>query len=139
MDNITRIGIRKAGNAGLVTTTAAAVGDTLHTLPVRLAVGQGTRTAIIRKIMAYQNTGANQALFIGTRTNVPGFVQVLPTLIAINGVETIWQELEIPAFEFTNDTTAGAAGRTGDICVIAGAIGVPVAGTLIMIEVEEIG
>lgn len=139
MDNVKRLGIIKAGNAGLVTTTVAAAGDTLHTLPVPLAAGQGTRTVILRKIIAFQNGGANQQLFFGTRDNLGAFVQLFPPLIAVNNIDTIWQERDLPAIEFVNDTSAGAAGRTGDICVIAGALLVPVAGTQIVIEVEEIG
>ncbi|MFA5401214.1 MAG: hypothetical protein WC359_12275 [Dehalococcoidia bacterium] len=137
--DITIKGLRKAGNAGWVTTTVAAGGDLLHTLPVRLAAGQGGRTLIIRKLVVYQVTGANQSIFIGTRDNAAAFVQLFPTLVAINAIDTIWTEEELPAVEFVRNTAAGAAGRLGDVYVIAGAIGVPVIGTQVLVEVEEFG
>lgn len=137
-----RIGIRKAGNAGLVPTTAPAApapGDLLHTMPTRAIAGP--RTARITKIVAYNNTGANVPLLFGTndRAAVPAFVQLLPDLVAINGFDNEWTEEEIPAVEWMSDETVLAAGRTGNIHVVAGTVLVPVAGVIVSIEVEEYG
>jgi len=137
-----KVGIRKAGNAGLVTTTAPAApapGDLLHTMPTRAIAGP--RTARITKIMAYNNTGANVPLLFGTndRAVVPAFVQLLPALVAINGLDNEWTEEEIPAVEWMSDETATAAGRTGNIHVVAGSVAVPVAGIMVSIEIEEFG
>lgn len=138
-----RVGIRKGGNAGLVTTTAPgapAPGDLLHTMPTRTIAGP--RTARITKIMAYNNTGANVPLLFGTnnRAAVPAFVQLLPALLAINtGMDNEWTEEEIPAVEWMSDESALAAGRTGNIHVVAGTVGVPVAGVVVQIEIEEFG
>ncbi|MDO9579927.1 MAG: hypothetical protein Q7J06_05095 [Bacteroidales bacterium] len=129
-----RVGIRKAGNAGLVTTTVAANGILLHSLPIG-------RTCRITKIVAYNNTGANLPLLFGTRDRAvdPALVQLLPDLVAINTLDNEWTEEEIPAVEFIPDTQLLAAGRTGDIYVVAGTVAVPVAGAIISIEVEEFG
>lgn len=126
------VGIRKANNQpiaarGLVTTTAGP--DLCHTLPTG-------RTARIRKIMAYNNTGAGVTLIFGTQTNAvaPGWIPLLPTLLAINGLENVWLEEDLPPVEFVPDTSALAAGLTGNILVQASAVGV-----LIRLEIEEIG
>lgn len=137
-----RVGIRKGGNAGLVTTTAPAPpapGDLCHTMPTRAIAGP--RTGRITKIMAYNNTGANLPLLFGTndRVAVPAFVQLLPTLLAINGLDNEWLEEEIPAVEWISNETAGAAGRNGNIYVVAGTVAVPVAGVIVQIELEEFG
>lgn len=140
-----KTGIRKAGNAGLVTTTAPAPphpGDLCHTMPTTTISGAVVpRTGRIVKIVAYNNTGANVTLLFGTndRAAVPAFVQLLPDLVAINGLENIWLEEDIPAVEWASDTSLLAAGRTGDIYVVAGTVAVPVAGVLVSIEVEEYG
>ncbi len=137
-----RVGIRKDGNFGLRTTTAPApphAGDLLHTMPTRAIAGP--RTARITKIMAYNNTGANVPLLFGTndRAAVPAFVQLLPDLVAINGFDNEWTEEEIPAVEWRSDESLLAAGRTGNIHVVAGTVAVPVAGVIVSIEVEEYG
>ena len=132
-----REGIRKAGNAGLVPTTAPgapAPGDLLHTIPIG-------RTTRITKILAFNGTGANVPLLFGTNDRaVPGaFVQLLPDLVAINGFDNEWTEEELPTVEFASDTSWLAAGRTGDIRVVAGTVAVPVAGVNVLIEVGEYG
>lgn len=137
-----REGIRKAGNAGLVTTTAPAPphpGDLCHTMPIRAIAGP--RTAKITKIMVYNNTGANVPLLFGTndRAAPPAFVQLLPDLIAINGLDNEWTEEDIPAVEWMSDETLAAAGRSGDIRVVAGTVAVPVAGVIVSLEIEEYG
>lgn len=127
-----RNAIRKAGNAGLVTSTAG--NDLLHTLPVA-TTPRGPRTAIITKILAYNNTGVNVTLQFGTldRT-VAGaiFVQLIPVLVAINTLDNEWTEAGIPPIEFASNTTVGANGRVGDIYVLAS-----VAAVDVIIEVAE--
>lgn len=121
------MGIRKANNAGLVTTTAGP--DLLHIIPT-----VNPTTVIIRKIMWYNNTGANVTLIIGTQDNVaaPGWVPLFPTIPCINGFDGELTEEELPEVEFVVDARAGAAGMTGDIMVQASAVGV-----LVRLEVEE--
>lgn len=125
-------GKRKAGNAGLVLTTAG--NDLLHTMPVRLVAGP--RTARITKIVCY-NPGAQATLRFGTLNRNPAgaaFVALLPTLVALAGLDNEWEEEEIPAVEWQSNETPTAAGRTGDIFVISS-----LANLLMSIEVEEFG
>ena len=122
-----RRGIRKAGNAGLVTMTAG--NDLLHTLPTGTAPVSG-KSVILTKILAYNTTGGNVTLQFGTldRT-VAGalFVALLPIFVAIDTLDNEWIESGIPAIEFISNTTVGANGRVGDVYVLASAAAVTVA------------
>ena len=135
--DVRRIGIRKAGNAGLVITTAGGP-DLLHTIPVMTVqtVAFPARTFIIRKIMWFNNTGANTTLAIGTRNATPANVQLLPTILALNGFDGELSEAELPAAEFTSGTPAAVAAvrLDGNAYVVC-----PVAGVLIAVEIEEFG
>jgi len=124
----------KSGNAPLVTTGAVANGTLLHSL-------RPGRTCKITKICAYNNTGANLPLLLGTRDRsvAPLFVQLLPDLVALNGLDSEWGEEDLPAVEFAADVAALAAGRLGDIYVVAGTVAAPVAAVIISIEVQEKG
>jgi len=124
----------KGGNAGLVTTTAIANGNLLHGLPTG-------RSCKITKICAYNNTGANVPLLIGTRDRAvaPAFVQLLPDLVAQNTLDNEWTEWDLPAVEFATNLGALAAGLLGDVYVVAGTVLAPVAGVIIAIEVQEKG
>lgn len=132
------MGIRKSGNAGLVTTTGGGAGfeNLCHTLPID-TVTTVVRSAIIRKIMAY-NPGAQTTLIFGTFDRNPagaGWIPILPTLTALMTIDNEWTEVELPAIEFQcNYTPTAALGRTGDIWVRDPGAG----GVLIQIEVEEI-
>ncbi|MDD5539116.1 MAG: hypothetical protein PHG61_00285 [Candidatus Marinimicrobia bacterium] len=109
----------------------------MHTLALASTPGTtGARSAVLTKIMAYNNTGANATLQFGTlnRAGAPAFVALLPTLVAINAMDTEWTEAEIPFVEWMSFPQATAAGRTGDIYVLAS-----VAGVLVSIEVRSYG
>lgn len=131
--------IRKAGNAGLVTTTGGGAGfeNVCHTLPID-TVTFTVRSAIIRKILAY-NPGAQTTLIFGTFDRNPagaGWVPILPTLVALATLDNEWLEVELPPVEWQcNYTPTALLGRTGDIWVQDAGVG----GVLIQIEVEEIG
>lgn len=138
---MSREGIRKIGNApdvttgipGIVTSTVTPQGDLLHILPL------GTTCKIV-KICAY-NPGAAVNLLFGTKdltVPVPLFVQLLPDLRALGGLDNEWTELELPAVEFAPLVLPAALGRTGNIWVVAGTVVAPVAGVIITIEVEEL-
>lgn len=128
-----RASIRTANSEGMVTATGA--NDLLHTLATnRSGV---TRTAIIRKILAYNNTGGNVTLQLGTQdaAAVPVFVQYLPDLLVLNGMENIWTEDDLPAVEFSViDLAVVANAREGNIYMLASALGI-----LVTLEVEEFG
>lgn len=118
----------KANNGGVFTTTAG--NDLLHTLPT-------DRSAKIVKIMCYNNTGGNVTLQFGTLDRDPAgaaFVALLPIFVAINTLDNEWAETEIIGVEWVNATAVTAAGRTGDIYVLASA-----AGAIVSLEIVEIG
>lgn len=120
-------GIRKANNqpiaaGGLVTTTAGP--DLCHTLPVG-------RTVKIRKIMYYNNTGADETLIFGTQDNAGVWIPLFPAINCLNGFDNEIREEDIPEVEFVNDRTI-AAGMTGNILVQGSAVGITV-----RLEVEE--
>ena len=123
-----RKAIYKQGNAGIVTVTAAALGDLCHTLSLR-------RSAIITKILAYNVTGGPVTLQFGTHDRLtPTFVPLLPLLVCVNGVDNEWNETDLPPVEFVSWPQLTAAGRTGDIYVVSSG-----AGPTVIIEVKEIG
>ncbi len=129
------VGIRKANNQGLFTTTGG--NDLLHILPVATTANSAPRSCYIRKIMVYNNTGADRTLRFGTLDRNPAgvaFVPLLPTLVVINTFDQEWAEEEIPNVEFISWRALTVAGRTGDIYVVASA-----AGVLVSLEVEEFG
>ena len=127
MENMDKWGEPKAGSAGLVPTTAA--NDLMHSTSLG-------RSAKITKVMAYNDTGANVTLQFGTldRQAIPAFVQLLPELVAQNTLDNEWTEWDLPAVEFAPNTALLAAGRTGNIYVLASAALVDV-----VIEVKEKG
>ena len=132
MPQVLRASIRKPNSVGLVPATGG--NDLVHLLGTnRSGV---TRTAIIRKILAYNNTGANVTLQLGTRdfSAVPLFVQYLPDLLALNGLDSVWEDGEIPAVEFSLLTLPLALGREGNIYLLASA-----AGVLVTLEADELG
>lgn len=125
-----RKGILIPNTAGLVNTTAAAVGDLVHTLSTG-------RTAKIAKIMWSNNSGFNGTLIFGTRDNaVPAaaHVPLLPTITCLNGFDGEFRQEEIPDVIFALDRTATPNGRDGNIYVVSS-----VAGILVRIAVEERG
>ena len=119
------IGIRKASNQGVFTLTAG--NDLIHDLT-------DGRTAVIRKILCYNSTGANVTLQFGTLDATPAFVALLPIFVAIASLDNAWGEAEIPYFEFVLNTSAGAARRLGDIYCLASA-----AAPTLLLEIEEFG
>ena len=136
---VLRAAIRKPNSVGLVTSTVGI--DLAHVLGTnRSGV---IRTAIIRKILAYNNTGGPVTLQFGTQdftAPIPLFVQYLPDLLAVNGLDNEWGETDIPATEFSRLTLAGALGREGNIYLRAlDALGAGIIGVLITLEVDEIG
>ena len=133
------MGIRKGGNAGLIlATTGGGVWDLLHTIPATTIQGVTfpSRTFVIRKVMWYNNTGANATLQIGTQNAVPGFIPLLPTIYAVNVFDGELTEDELPLVEFclVSPVAAAAVRFKGNAYVLAS-----VAGVMIAIEVEEFG
>lgn len=125
----------KGGNAGMVASTATAVGNLLHTIP-------GGRTVKISKVCAYNNSGVFLVLLLGTQTAAGAFVQMIPALGLVNGMDNEFTEDELPILEFALSTVVGAT-RTGSIYFIAdnpavaGVLGV--VGCQVSIEVREKG
>ena len=116
-------GVRMANNQGVFTLTGG--NDLIHDLSA------GAK-AVIRKILCYNNTGANITLQFGTLNATPAFVALMPIFVAINTIDNEWLETEIPYFEFELNTSAGVAYRLGDIYCLASGAGV------LSLEVEEL-
>ena len=115
--------LRRDGNVGMVTVTLT--GPTLlHGLPVG-------RSARICKIVAYNNSGAPAVLTLGTLSALGVFTAMMPSLYALNGLDNIWTEQEIPAVEWIKYSVL-VVGMTGDIWISSS-----VAGPQVVIEVEE--
>lgn len=115
---MTRKYVLIANNAGLVTTTGAATLDLVHTL-------SPGRSALIHNFHAYNNTGLQQTIIIGTQDNsgVALFVPLFPAITCPNGQDTILTEDELLQVEFRIDRQATVNGRTGNICIVASAAG----------------
>ena len=115
--------LRRDGNVGMVTVTLTGP-NLLHGLPVG-------RSARICKIVAYNNSGAPAVLTLGTLTVLGAFSALMPPLYALNGLDNIWTEQEIPAVEWIKYSVL-VVGMTGDIWISSS-----VAGPQVVIEVEE--
>lgn len=124
-------------SSGLIEFTAVALANTLiHTLSTA-----SPKRAQIKKIMWRNRTAANSQLRIGYLTVAAAFVQVLPDILMIAGVDDFMTDVEIPICGngpegFVADTTP-VTGTTGDIyarSTVAGAAGVNVQ---VIMEVEE--
>jgi len=125
--------IRVGNSAGLVTTTAG--NDLVHTLGTNRA--NVRRSAIIRRILAYNNTVGNVTLQFGTLNTTPAFVQYIPTLLALTGFDNEWDENDLPQVVFSVLATVPdipANNRQGDIYVLASG-----AAVLVIVELEEFG
>jgi len=123
-------GVRKANNAGLVAMNAAVANFVLHTMPTTMI-----STAKVRKIMAFNNTGAATFLQLGYLTLAAVFVQTIPDLLCLAAVENIWTEADIPNYEWRPDTTL-VTGTLGDI--VAQITVCPANQVRIILEVEEL-
>ena len=115
--------LRRDGNVGMVTVTLTGP-NLLHGLPVG-------RSARICKIVAYNNSGAPAVLTLGTLSALGVFTAMMPSLYALNGLDNIWTEQEIPAVEWIKYSVL-VVGMTGDIWISSS-----VAGPQGVIEVEE--
>ena len=120
-------GICIPNSAGLVTSTAVATGDLVHTLS-----NQGLRVmAKITKIMWY--SAVNATMIIGTWDNavpVAAFVALFPTIRCIAGQHDFLTEKQLPDVEFALDNTATPNGRSGNIYVLTSVAGVIVRATI---------
>lgn len=123
------MGIRMGNNAGalIAGTTGGGAEDLLHTLSLG-------RKAVIRKVVWYNPLAVNVNILLGTYTTAGVFAQLLPTIIAIPTLSGSMEEEELSYVEFLLDTSAAAAGTTGDIYVQDAGAG----GLIISLEIEEI-
>lgn len=112
-------GIRKVSD--IITVAAAATPQTLYQ---RTTGGQNPRTVILRKVMLYNNTGANAVVEIGIGLG-GAFATIIPPLYSINLFDNEWTEDDLPVDE---------VGVSADLTVESSVLGVQV-----QVEVEEIG
>jgi hypothetical protein len=109
-------GVRHA--SAIITVAAAATPEVLYQ---QTQSGNVNKTLIVKKIWIYSNVGAC-VVQIGTGL-AAAFAQLIPPMLAVNGVESLWQEEEIPCQEANADLTVQSS----------------VLGCLVQVEVEEIG
>ena len=110
-------GIRKV--SPLYTLLAADTGEILYQ---RTTGGQNPRTVIVRKLMIYNNTGADAVVQIGTGL-AGAFAAIMPSFFALDTFDNQWIEDDIAEIEVDDDLTVQST----------------VLGVLVQIEVEEIG
>ena len=111
-------GVRK--RSPIVAAAAAATPEVLYQ---RTTGGQNPRTVILRKVMIYNNTGANAVIDIGTGL-AAAFANIIPSLYSINLFDNEWTEDDLPVDE---------VGEDADLTVQSSVLGVQV-----QVEVEEI-
>lgn len=111
-------GIRKVSD--IITVAAAATPETLYQ---RTTGGQNPRTVILRKVMIYNNTGANAVVEIGT--GLAPLAPIIPPLYSITLFDNEWPEDDLPVDE---------VGVSADLTVQSSVLGVQV-----QVEVDEIG
>lgn len=105
----------------VVTVAAAATPEVLYQ---RTIGGQNPRTVILRKVMIYNNTGANAVIDIGTGLG-GAFARIVPSFYSINLFDNEWTEDDLPVDE---------VGVSGDLTVQSSVLGVQV-----QVEIDEIG
>lgn len=109
-------GIRKTSN--VITVAAAATPEVLYQ---RTTGGQNPRTVIVRKVMVYNNTGANAVIDIGT--GLAPLTNIIPSLFSLNTFDNEWTEDDLPEVEVGADVTVQSS----------------VLGVQVQAEIEEIG
>jgi hypothetical protein len=112
-------GVRKL--SPIVIVAAAATPEVLYQ---RTTGGQNPRTVILRKVMIYNNTGANAVVEIGTGLG-GAFADIIPPLYSINLFDNEWTEDDLPVDE---------VGVSADLTVQSSVLGVQV-----QVEIEEVG
>jgi hypothetical protein len=112
-------GVRKVSN--IITVAAAGTPETLYQ---RTTGGQNARTVILRKVMVYNNTGANAVVEIGTGLG-GAFATIVPPFYSLNLFDNEWTEDDLPVDE---------VGVSADLTVRSSVLGVQV-----QVEIEEIG
>lgn len=110
---------------GLVITLGAASVDLIHQCPVG-------RSFYVRKILWYQNTGANATLIFSTLSNALVPVPMFPTQLAINGIPGGLGEDDLSGVEFMVNSQIAPNGWDGNLYVTSSVVGV-----LISCEVAE--
>jgi len=103
---------------------AVAAANTPEVLYQRTTGGTNPRTVILRKLMIYNNTGANAVVTVGVGLGV-AFAAIIPPVYSTNLFDNEWTEDDLPVDE---------VGVDDDLTVQA-----TVAGVQVQAEVEEIG
>lgn len=102
---------------------AVALANTPEVLYQRTTGGTNPRTVILRKLMIYNNTGANAVVTVGI--GLAPIVAIIPPVYSLNLFDNEWTEDDLPVDE---------VGVDADLTVNS-----TVAGVQVQVEVEEIG
>lgn len=116
----------KAGTrrVGAVAAIAGAASVLLYQIS-NFANQVGTKSVKIKKLIVYNNGAGNQAFTIGTGA-AGAYAAMTPQMLAINNIENVFTEDQLPVLEWTADMYIQVPGWA------AGALAAQV-------EVEEIG
>jgi len=111
-----RLGIRKVG--AYVQLAAAGVANAAAIFQVdNLATQLGTRSFKVVRLFGFNNAGANTLLHIGTGVGA-GFVDLMPPIQTINGLNFNYMEWELPQIQAVAvDLTAYPVAATVDVGV----------------------
>lgn len=113
MPAVEQKGIRVAGP--LVTLAAAGVANTGNLWQISaFAQRVGVTTARIKRLKVVNYSGVSTWLYIGTGTGV-GFVQAMPRLRLLNGVNDDYAENDLPEVEFSANITCYVDNATCEV------------------------
>lgn len=91
-------GIRRTGP---VTAVGVAASVLLFRIP-NFASQLGTKTFVVRKLFVRNNAAGNLPFTLGTGA-AGAYVAATPNFLALNNIENIWTEVELPNVEFAAD------------------------------------
>lgn len=100
-----KIGVRIATPVTNLAVAGIGAAAVIFTLPALAGIFVGVKSAIIKKVILFNNVAGNTQVIIGTGVG-GAFVPLLPALDSINGLSDIYNEWELPEAEAYANITA---------------------------------
>jgi hypothetical protein len=101
-----KIGVRIATPVVNLAVAGIANAAVVFTIPFLAGVLVGTKSAIIKKVILYNNAAGGTQVIIGTGVGAGVFVPLLPALDSFNGLTDIYPETDLPEAEAFANITA---------------------------------